>query len=269
MLGVALISIWNAMHGRGPFAAFSLVGNVLSVHILLTVFALPLMLTAALMAERRRREETSRSTRRKLICAQEQQYHRIAQELHADVVGRLALMNLDVGELRADSNASENLPLARLYDQISDASEVSLRLSHEIHPFTVEYLGLGNALDKLCRETGAERGMTVNFSAENTSRSLPSDVSHRLFRVAKEALHNVIQHSHAKTVAVELRLSERRLLLRIADDGVGMHPQRSEGKGLTWMREQLFSLEGTFQITSAAGEGTVIEASVPISQGLS
>jgi signal transduction histidine kinase len=243
------------------------VGNVLSVHILLTVFALPLMLTAGLIAERRRNREASRSTRRGLIYAQEQQCHRIAQELHADVVGRLTLVNLDIDELRADSNASAKLPLARLYDQISDASEAALRLSHEIHPFMVEYLGLANALNELCRKTCAEGSMTINFSAENISLSLPSDVSHRLFRVAREALHNVSQHSHAKTVAVELKVSEGRVLLRIADDGVGMHPQRSVGKGLTWMREQLLSLEGTFKITSApGGRGMVIEASVPIKE---
>jgi len=54
MLAVALISAWNAMHGRGPFAKLSVADDVLSLHVLLTVFALPLMLTAALIAERRR-----------------------------------------------------------------------------------------------------------------------------------------------------------------------------------------------------------------------
>ena len=82
MLVVALTSAWNAMHGRGPFGNLSLADHVLSLHILLTVFALPLMLTAGLIAERRRGDEMLRETRCKLVDAQEQERHRIARELH-------------------------------------------------------------------------------------------------------------------------------------------------------------------------------------------
>jgi signal transduction histidine kinase len=106
--------------------------------------------------------------------------------------------------------------------------------------------------------------MTISFSAENVPHSLPSDVSHRLFRVAKEALHNIAQHSEAKTTSVELKATEGRLLLRISDDGIGMGPQCEEGVGLTYIREQALSLGGTVKLLSAPSKGTVIEASVPI-----
>jgi signal transduction histidine kinase len=154
--------------------------------------------------------------------------------------------------------------LSRLYGQISDAVATALDLSHRIYPFMVEYLGLTAALRKLCRETGAESGMTVNCSITAVPTDLPSDVSHRLFRVAQEALQDIVQHSRAETVAVELRVGDGRVLLRITDDGVGMDPQHGEGIGLTYMREQALSLDGTFKIMSAPNGGTVIEASVPV-----
>jgi len=93
---------------------------------------------------------------------------------------------------------------------------------------------------------------------------LPPDVSHRLFRVAQEALQNIIQSSDAKTAAVELRVGGGRMLLRIADDGIGVSSQRGESMGLAYMREQTLSLGGAFNVMSAPGRGMVIEASVLI-----
>jgi signal transduction histidine kinase len=154
--------------------------------------------------------------------------------------------------------------LNRLYGQISDSVATALDLSHRIYPFMVEYLGLTAALRKLFRETGTKSGMTVNCFIEAVPTDLPSDVSHRLFRVAQEALQDVVQHSRAETVAVELRVADGRVLLRITDDGLGMDPQQGEGIGLTYMREQALSLDGTFKIMSTPKGGTVIEASAPV-----
>lgn len=269
LLGVALISIWNAIHGRGPFGTYSmahdiLIHRILFLHGLLMVFGFPLMSMAALISERRCNEETLRDTRSKLIHVQEQECYRIGRALHEDIAQRLTLVGLGIDALRAGPDASAKPPLNRLYGQISDAVATALDLSHRIYPFMVEYLGLTAALRKLCRETGTESGMTVNCSIEAVPTDLPSDVSHRLFRVAQEALQDIVQHSRAETVAVELRVGDGRVLLRITDDGVGMDPQQGERIGLTYMREQALSLDGTFKIMSTPKGGTVIEASVPV-----
>jgi len=269
LLGVALISVWITTHGRGPFGPSSmvhdqLVQRMLSLHSLLLVFGLPLTLTAALIAERRGSGETLRNTRRRLIDAQEQECHYIARELHDDISQRLIQVGLGVHEIPDALNVTATQPLNRLYDQISDACNATLQLSHRIHPFMVEYLGLARALTKLCRDAAEEGGMTINSSVEAAPINLPSNVSHRLFRIAQEAIQNIIQHGHAKTAAVQLRVGGGRLLLRIADDGIGMGSQRAEGMGLAYMREQTLSLGGTFKLMLAPGSGMVIEASVPI-----
>ena len=268
MLAVALISAWNAMHGRGPFAKLSVADDVLSLHVLLTVFALPLMLTAALIAERRRGDDTLRATRVKLVDAQEQERHRIARELHDGIVQQLTLLGLGVDELRSGSNVSQRTALDQLYDQVSEVSKATHDLSHNLYPFALEYLGLVEALKKLCRDTGAKSGLTINFSEKDVPSHFPSDISHCLFRIAQEALQNIVKHGHASLATMELKVRSGHALLRIVDDGIGMTPEQQQtgGMGLASMRERVWALGGTCKVTSGPLNGTTVEASVPLKE---
>jgi signal transduction histidine kinase len=267
MLGVAVISGWDAIHGRGAFVTFSAADSVVSLHILLTVFALPLMLMTALLAERRSSEETLGNARSVLIHAHEHEYHRIARELHTNIAGQLTLMGLGVDEIRGASSACPSPLLDKLYDQISSATNTMLRLSHKIHPFSVEYLGLTRALKKLCRDTAVEKGITINSSVEDVPPNFPLDVSLRIFRLAQLALED-IQGRRAKTATVELLVDARRVLLRTADDGVGFDLPCCETIGLAYVREQALSLGGTLNTMAIPNKGLVTEASIPIPQSV-
>lgn len=264
MLFVALTSTWNAMHGQGLFGNLSVADHVLSLHILLIIFALPLMLTAALIAERSHSEQALRETRTKLVDAKEQERHRIARELHDGIVQQLTLVGLEVDALRSGSNAPAKTALDKLYDQISVVSKATRDLSHNLHPFILEYLGLARALKKLCRDTGAKSGLTIDFSEKDVPSHLPSDISHCLFRIAQEALQNIVKHGHARTASMELKIRGGRALLRIVDDGVGITPEQrhSGGMGLASMRERALALDGTCKVTSEPLKGTTVEASV-------
>ena len=262
LLLVALISAWNTMHGRGPLGMQSMVYAVLSLHFLLTVLAISFLFSGALIVERRTSEETLRAKYGHFIHAQEQERYRIARELHDNILQRLTLLGLNLDELRAASLVFAKPPLNKLYEQISDISKSIRDLSHNLHPFMLEYLGLPLALRKLCRDAGAQCGIAIDFSGDNLPSPLPSDVASCLFRAAQKALQNIGQHSQAKTALMELRLACRAVQLRISDDGVGLGS--SEGAGLTLLREQLLALDGTLHIRSLPSKGTVIEVSVPL-----
>jgi signal transduction histidine kinase len=266
MLVLTLISIWNGIHGRGPFGTSSLADYELSLHILLTVFALPLMLTAALIVERRRSDEALKDTRIKLVDVQEQERHRIARELHDDIVQQLTMVGLGVDELRSGFNVSAKTELDQLYDQISVVSKATRDLSHDLYPFTLEYLGLAGGLRKLCRDTGAQSGVVISFYEKDVPSHLQSDISRCLFRIAQEALQNIVKHSHAKAASMELKARGGQVLLRIVDDGIGITPEQHHrgGMGLASMRERVWALGGTCQVTSGPRKGTIVEASVPI-----
>lgn len=268
MLVVTLISAWNATYGRGPFGNLSAADQVLSLHILLTVFALPLMLTAALIAERRHSDETLKDTRIKLVDAEDRERHRIARELHDDIVQQLTLTGLGVDELRSGSNASAKMALDKLYDQISVVSNATRDLSHNLYPFSLEYLGLVGALKKLCRETGGQSGLTISFSESDVPSLLPSDISQCLYRIAQEALQNIVKHSHAGGASMELKVRGGYVLLRIVDDGIGIPPEQhhSGGMGLASMHERAWALDGTCKVTSGPLKGTTVETSLPLKQ---
>lgn len=262
LLFLAVIAVWNTMHGRGPLAMQSLVYAVLSLHFLLTVLAISFLTSGALILERRSSEAALRAKCGNFVHAQEQERYRIARELHDNILQRLTLLGLNLDELRAASLVFAKTPLNKLYEQISDISKSIRDLSHDLHPFMLEYLGLPRALRKLCRDAGARCGITIDFSGEHLESPLPADVSSCLFRAAQEALLNMAQNSHAKTALMELRLEGRAVQLRISDDGAGL--ESSECAGMTLVREQLLALDGTLRISSVPTRGTVIEVSAPI-----
>jgi len=268
MLGVALISIWNAMQGRGPFGSSSavqdiLVHRILLLHGLLIVFGLPLMLTAASVVERRRSEGMLGYAPGRPIDAEDRERHRIARELHDDIVQRLTMIGIDADELRSSSTTSAKPHLERLHGQISDVVESTIHLSHEIHPFMVEYIGLNRALIKLCRDTAAKFGLVIHTSIPDADLGLPSDISHRIYRVAQLALQD-IRERQANTARLELIVDLRSVVLRIADDGVGIEQRHGEGGPLTGMQEQMLFVGGTLRILSAKPRNVIIEASVPV-----
>ena len=264
ILAVALISVWDTMHGRGPLGLQTMAYAVLSLHFVLTVLAASFLLSGALMAEKRHSEETLHSKCGNLVHAQEEERYRIARELHDNILQRLTLLNLHLDELRAASLVFAKSPLNNLYEQVSDISKTVRDLSHDLHPFMLEYLGLPRALRKLCKDAGIRSGATIEFSEQDVTSLVPSDVSGCLFRVAQEALENIVRHSHAQSVAMELKVTGRAAVLRISEDGVGIQPGSCEGAGLTQMCEQVLALAGIFEITSSHSKGTVIKVSIPV-----
>lgn len=239
-LAIAVISLVNAVHGRGPLGMQAPLDAVISLRVLLIAYATPLMFVAALLIERRVDQVTLQTTRSELICTPEQEGRRIAQKLHTDIVGQLTIAQLRVGQFQTESNISVGPILDQLGDEISRICEDVLDLTQEVHPLMVEYLGLVKALKKLCYDTSEKGDMAVSFSAENVPLTFPTEISHRLFRVTRKALENAWQIGSAV-------------------------PQRSEeATGWSWMREQLLSLDGQLEIRPSPYGGVMLDASVPI-----
>ena len=267
ILIVSLISIWNAMHGRGPFAWSPMAEDVLFLHFSQVAFALPLMAVAALVAERSVTKASLRNTRKKVTHAQEQERQRIARELHDDIVQELTLLSIGIDQLRTETDLSVKPQLDKLYDHASGVTKATRDLSHTLHHFGVQYVGLPRAMRTLCGNTSVRSLIEISFVDENMTRPLAADVQVCLYRVAQEALQNIVKHSHARTASVGMSIRDERVFLQIVDDGVGLSPERqAEGMGLVSMRERVMALDGTFKITSAPMQGTRIEISVPLNQ---
>jgi len=223
------------------------------------------------ITERKRSEEKLAALRKRLARAQEEERARIARDLHDDAGQRLALLNIDLERLKqasvkVKSSLTEELEaLAKAAGEIaSDVHNVSRRL----HPSQVELLGLPKALDSFCKDYAARNSMEITFVDGRLQGKLPQDASLCLFRVAQEAIRNAHKHSGCSRALVELDETGGSLRLRVSDEGTGFDPTSIEtnpGLGLLSMEERLHSLGGELFINARPGDGTCIEACIPLS----
>jgi signal transduction histidine kinase len=131
----------------------------------------------------------------------------------------------------------------------------------------VFFIGLAPGIGGLCKEIGEKYRIGVQFTESGVPLGIPKDISLCLFRVTQEALSNVVKHSQAKTVRVELGANANGVSLRIRDEGNGFDPDstdRRSGIGLVGMTERLRLIGGRILIRSELMRGTEIFAEVPL-----
>jgi signal transduction histidine kinase len=219
-------------------------------------------------AELRKSSERVRDLGGRLLNAQEAERARIARELHDDVGQKMALLMIDL-QLLSGFGPIIDPDAERLMRESLERAGGIVRsvhdLSHRLHPSKLRLIGLMAALHGLQREF-ADAGLAVTFSHGEVAPRLSPDVALCLFRVVQEALKNVLKHSGARAVSMELRERPTGLLLTIADDGVGFDVDATwdKGLGLISMAERLESIEGTITIHSRPGEGTRLEITAPV-----
>ena len=131
-------------------------------------------------------------------------------------------------------------------------------LSHRLHSSTLDYLGLGPALQKLVSEFPIRHGIAIDFEHRALPAPLPSDVALCLFRVTEESLTNIAKHSHAKSARVHVNGASDGIHLSVEDSGSGFDPdavERRAGLGFVSMRERLRALRGTVRVNSLPSRG--------------
>jgi signal transduction histidine kinase len=242
----------------------------------LLIGLLQTVVIGALLLTRRRRREAEDGLRRlsaRLMTAQEHERRRIARDLHDDVCQRLVLMAVDLHLLEgdpADSSARNARGEGRRPGEIAESARALSadvqRIAHELHPASLDRLGLVHAVQRFARDATARSGIRIDTVLEEwPERELPAEVTLALYRVVQESLQNVVRHSGAARARVALHGGREGLRVRIEDDGRGFDPAivAGEGLGLIGMRERLQLHGGRLTVTSAPGRGALVEAWVP------
>jgi signal transduction histidine kinase len=206
----------------------------------------------------------------RLLQAQETERRRIARELHDDLNQGLALVAVEL-DLLAQGPPEPGAPpdgrLRELSGRVKQMSSAVHDLSHQLHPAKLEQLGLVAALRGLCNELGRAHGLGTDFDAEGELSSIPAEAALCLYRIAQEALRNVIKHSGARHARVELSGSPDGVSLRISDVGSGFDSAPAAGKGglgLVSMRERLHLVGGEITVDSRPSGGARIEVRIPL-----
>jgi len=201
----------------------------------------------------------------RLLKAQEIERSRIARDLHDDIGQQVALLSMDLAQVRGAAGPGEiNRLVAQAHTRNLEIARSLRDLSHSLHPARLRLFGLVAGLEALCLEL-SHSGTAIAFTHDNVPSTLSADVTLCNFRVAQEALQNAIKYSRANEVTVRLAGSPNGLNLSVVDDGVGFDVEVTwaSGLGLVSMKERLEAIGGFLQIHSGPGRGTRVEATVP------
>jgi signal transduction histidine kinase len=238
------------------------------------VVLLQALLIAGLLAQRSRRraaEARVHVLNRRLVHAQEEERKAIARELHDDFSQRLARIAMDVARLEYAAAVPVDggkPPGDAMRDELTRLSEDAHALAYQLHPSTLEDLGLEEALRGEAERFSRLESVPVSLDVHDGGPSPSRETALCLFRVAQEGLRNVARHAKARSVTLSCAPSRGGLLLRLRDDGVGFEPERRRDHrpslGLASMRERVENLGGHIAIRSEPGRGTEIAAWAPL-----
>ncbi|ABE35165.1 histidine kinase family protein [Paraburkholderia xenovorans LB400] len=211
-----------------------------------------------------------------VVESQENERARLSRELHDGISQMMvsvklllesALARFERSEVRVPAaEAALTTSLTRLGDTLREVR----RISHALRPSMLDDLGAAAALEQLTRELSEQSGIAIGFTqiAHTHAAVLPDTVNTVLFRIAQEALTNIVRHAQASSAALTLEVSSEAVTLSIADNGRGFDVAhafvgRRSGVGLRNMRERLEALGGTLSLSSQAGH-TLVTARVPL-----
>jgi len=231
------------------------------------------------ITKRRRAEEKLKEYSRKLlvlsrrlVVAQETERRIIARELHDEIGQSLTVLQLNLqamlqlpGMKAVSSRLKESLEVVdHVLEQVHD-------ISLNLRPLILDDLGLEPALRWFTTRQAALIGLKARFHADPLDHRLNPVIETECFRVAQEALTNVVRHARAKTVSVELRKEAGQLHLRVQDDGIGFdvgavreQAVRGASLGLLSMEERAALAGGGLEFKSVPQKGTEVHAWFPL-----
>jgi signal transduction histidine kinase len=210
---------------------------------------------------------------KRVLTVQEDERRRIARELHDETGQSLSalILNLDIARAGAEGQPETVERFDRLKDLAETALEEVRKLIYDLRPTILDDLGLTAALRWYAHEQLEPRGVEVTFLIGLGDARLDTVVETTLFRIAQEAMWNIVKHSGATRAEVTLDRLPAGVRLKVHDNGRGFRPdsQRSfdplrGGLGLGGMRERASLIGGTVTVSSGERQGTEVVAELPL-----
>jgi signal transduction histidine kinase len=213
-----------------------------------------------------RLSEDLRRSRERLVLAREEERRRIRRDLHDELGPRLAALALELDTareaMRSDPgqiDAALGQAAARAREGIADVR----RLVYDLRPPTLDDFGLAGALREQAGRLSGD-GLSVSVAVERELGPLPAGVEAAAYRIASEAMTNVVRHAGASRCEVTVALGDGRLFVGVSDDGRGIDDDAVHGLGLESMRERAEELGGSFEVAAGAPSGTRVLAVLPV-----
>jgi len=229
--------------------------------------------TSLLLEQSRRLQEQLRLLSRQVLSAQEEERKRISRELHDVIAQMLTGINVRLATLKMEAMSnSKGLgnKILRTQRLVERSVDIVHRFARELRPSVLDDLGLIPALHSFMKNFAKETGIRVSLTAFAGAEKLSSAKRTALFRVAQEALANIVRHAQAGRVEVSIRRLSNAVCMQIKDDGKSfkvervLHAGKRQHLGLLGMQERVEMAGGKLTIESVPGRGTIIQAQIPL-----
>ncbi|MCY7344913.1 MAG: sensor histidine kinase [Pyrinomonadaceae bacterium] len=295
-LVAAMLTAWKRGVGAGVFATlisgfvidyffiapqYQLSGNFDDV-MRLSVFTLEGFVLCWLITYRAKAAAEIKISREQLLALslrqqtlREDERKRIALEIHDELGQALTGLKMETYLLKKQIAEAETPEKCRKTDEkidellhLIDGTIVSVRrIATELRPAILDDLGVIAAIEWQSREFQRRTGVACEFSANVEDLNLNSEFSTAVFRIYQESLTNITRHAEARSVVVDIKKSDRTLVMRVEDDGKGMGlSDNSDGGslGIFGMRERARLIGGELAIFSGARGGTTVLLTAPL-----
>ena len=217
-------------------------------------------------------DDASRQRASQIINAQEQERQRIARELHDETSQVLTSLLISLAVLEESIESPEARERIADTRALAHSTLRAIRtLSIDLRPSALDDLGLLPALRWYVKEYQKKCAIEVDFRSSGLKERLPAEMETALYRIVQECLTNTARHSNAKKVSIALKETGDAVNATITDDGNGFdydallkNPGQERGLGLAGMNERAVLLDGTLDILTAAGKGTMVKVSIPL-----
>jgi signal transduction histidine kinase len=199
-----------------------------------------------------------------ITSAQEEERLRLARELHDDTIQSIIALKQRVQlAQKSVKDQTSRRTLGELETLSEQTVENLRRMTRALRPIYLEDLGLVTALEMLARETSQNNSLAVDFQKSGDEQRLSHEVELALYRIAQEALNNVVRHSQARHAELHISFGEKEIELEVSDNGVGFNMPKSPTDfapnghfGLLGIRERADLIGARLEVESAPGNGT-------------
>jgi signal transduction histidine kinase len=220
------------------------------------------------LVESRTRELSALSSHLQSLAEKEKS--ELARTLHDELGGLLTAAKMDLSWLqsRVDTPAHQER-LAQLGSVLDEAMGLKRRVVEELRPSLLDHFGLATALRAYVTAVCGKANMQTDIRLPDEGPAIPKDVAITLFRIVQEGLNNIVRHSGAQHVTLELTASGCEYAVTLQDDGRGFHLNSERNgwpHGIMGMHHRVRALGGQFSLASAPGHGTTLRVTIPMNQ---
>ena len=218
--------------------------------------------------DERTRELTALSTH--LQGVSEQEKSALSRELHDELGGLLVAARMDLSWLQQrlpTKDPSIEQRFKRIHESLSAGVDLKRRVVEELRPTLLDNMGLYTALRWQFKETCRRAGLNCTETIPDTEPKFHPDAAIGVFRIAQEALTNILKHAEARSANLAIGIEGDAFTLRVSDDGKGIPASRLQintSHGLASMRHRIAALGGTWEVRSPSTGGTIVTAVIPL-----